>query len=93
LSNWNIEPPDRDIENMVLVPVMISVEYQMDPKNIVAFKSLMKKSRVARLRQGAVSWSFFEEMLSKRREILGVLYLRRLGRIICDVLTASPPTT
>lgn len=52
--------PDRDIDHDV-GPVMISVEYQIDPKQMFEFQIVMKKARDARLRQGAVSWSFFED--------------------------------
>ncbi len=52
--------PDRDIDHDV-GPVMISVEYQIDPKKMYEFQTVMKKARDARLRQGAVSWSFFED--------------------------------
>lgn len=52
--------PDRDIDHSA-GPVMISVEYQINPMQMFEFQTVMKKSRDARLRQGAVSWSFFED--------------------------------
>jgi MFS family permease len=83
--------PDRDIEHGA-GPVMISVEYQIDPKNIVAFKSVMKKSRVARLRQGAVSWSFFEDAEQEGKFLEYFIfetwadYLRRFDRFTTNDL-------
>lgn len=52
--------PDRDIDPTT-GPVLISVEYEIPAKNIVAFKAVMQLSRDARLRQGAMSWSLFED--------------------------------
>ncbi len=52
--------PDRDIDHEA-GPVMISLEYKIGSENIVAFKEVMQRSRDARLRQGAMSWSLFED--------------------------------
>jgi hypothetical protein len=43
-------------------PVMITVEYHIDPQRRGEFESIMAESRSARLRQGAVSWGLFEDV-------------------------------
>ncbi|HZZ95365.1 MAG TPA: MFS transporter [Usitatibacter sp.] len=43
-------------------PVMITLEYLVDPARAVEFVSIMAESRSARLRQGAVSWGLFEDV-------------------------------
>src|SRR4051812_18890151 len=42
-------------------PVMVTLEYQIDPARAPEFVSIMAESRGARLRQGAVSWGLFED--------------------------------
>jgi hypothetical protein len=43
-------------------PVMVTLEYQIDPGRGAEFQSIMGESRSARLRQGAVSWGLFEDV-------------------------------
>ena len=43
-------------------PVMITLEYLVDPERRGEFESIMAESRSARLRQGAVSWGLFEDV-------------------------------
>jgi hypothetical protein len=43
-------------------PVMITLEYLIDPAKGTEFEVLMAESRSARLRQGAVSWGLFEDV-------------------------------
>jgi hypothetical protein len=43
-------------------PVMITLEYLIDPARVGEFEALMAESRSARLRQGAVSWALFEDV-------------------------------
>jgi hypothetical protein len=43
-------------------PVMITLEYFVDPGRRGEFESIMAESRSARLRQGAVSWGLFEDV-------------------------------
>lgn len=43
-------------------PVMITLEYMIDPNRRREFESIMAESRSARLRQGAVSWGLFEDV-------------------------------
>lgn len=43
-------------------PVMVTLEYLIDPQRKGEFESIMAESRSARLRQGAVSWGLFEDL-------------------------------
>ncbi|HEX5130836.1 MAG TPA: MFS transporter [Usitatibacter sp.] len=43
-------------------PVMITLEYLIDPTRKGEFEVIMAESRSARLRQGAVSWGLFEDL-------------------------------
>jgi len=42
-------------------PVMVTVEYQIDPAEAEAFGEIMRETRRARLRQGALSWGLFKD--------------------------------
>jgi MFS family permease len=42
-------------------PVMVTVEYLIDPSRAQAFHAVMQETRRARLRQGALSWSLFRD--------------------------------
>ena len=42
-------------------PVMVTVEYQVDPARAEAFAEVMRETRRARLRQGALSWGLFRD--------------------------------
>ncbi len=67
-------------------PVMITLEYIIDPARGVEFESIMAESRSARLRQGAVSWGLFEDLQVPGRYVeyfacdTWVDYLRRFDR-------------
>lgn len=43
-------------------PVMVTVEYQIDPARAEAFAEVMERTRRARLRQGALSWGLFRDV-------------------------------
>ncbi len=43
-------------------PVMVTVEYQIDPARADAFAAVMQRTRRARLRQGALSWGLFRDV-------------------------------
>jgi MFS family permease len=43
-------------------PVMVTVEYQIDPARAEAFTAVMQRTRRARLRQGALSWGLFRDV-------------------------------
>jgi MFS family permease len=67
-------------------PVMVTVEYQIDPADANAFAEVMQKTRRARLRQGALSWGLFRDTSAPGRYIeyfvdeSWVEHLRRLER-------------
>jgi quinol monooxygenase YgiN len=67
-------------------PVMVTVEYQVDPADAEAFGEVMQKTRRARLRQGALSWGLFRDTSAPGRYIeyfvdeSWVEHLRRLER-------------
>jgi MFS family permease len=42
-------------------PVMVTVEYLIDPAEDAAFRAVMRETRSARLRQGALSWGLFRD--------------------------------
>ena len=42
-------------------PVMVTVEYQIDPARTAEFAAVMERTRRARLRQGALSWGLFRD--------------------------------
>jgi quinol monooxygenase YgiN len=50
-------------------PVMVTVEYQIDPADAEAFAQVMEKTRRARLRQGALSWGLFRDAAVPGRHI------------------------
>jgi MFS family permease len=72
---WSIEgvaiddlspQPPRPIEVAIEVqpeegPVMVQVEYLIDPAEAAAFAEVMQATRAARLRQGALSWGLFRD--------------------------------
>ncbi len=50
-------------------PVMVTVEYQIDPAQAHAFAEMMQRTRRARLRQGALSWALFRDVAQPGRYI------------------------
>jgi MFS family permease len=42
-------------------PVMVVIEYLIDPARAAAFADVMRATRAARLRQGALSWGLFRD--------------------------------
>jgi len=77
--------PSRELE-LDEGPVMVTLEYQIDPARIAEFVSIMAESRSARLRQGAVSWGLFEDVQQPGRFVeyfacdTWADYLRRFDR-------------
>ena len=67
-------------------PVMVTVEYQIDPARAEAFHAVMQDTRRARLRQGALSWGLFRDTAVPGRYLEYFLdeswveHLRRLER-------------
>jgi MFS family permease len=50
-------------------PVMVTVEYQIDPARAPGFVDVMQRTRRARLRQGALSWGLFRDAAQPGRYI------------------------
>lgn len=67
-------------------PVMVTVEYLIDPTRADDFMAVMEQTRQARLRQGALSWGLFRDPTTPGRYIeyfldeTWVEHLRRLER-------------
>ncbi len=50
-------------------PVMVTLEYQIDPARAAEFAAVMQRTRRARLRQGALSWGLFRDVAVPGRYI------------------------
>jgi quinol monooxygenase YgiN len=50
-------------------PVMVTIEYLIDPARAEAFAAVMQRTRRARLRQGALSWGLFRDVARPGRYI------------------------
>ena len=50
-------------------PVMVTLEYQIDPARAQAFAEIMQRTRRARLRQGALSWGLFRDVAETGRYV------------------------
>ena len=50
-------------------PVMVTVEYLIDPARAAEFAEVMQRTRRARLRQGALSWGLFRDAAQPGRYI------------------------
>ena len=50
-------------------PVMVTLEYEIDPSRAAAFADVMQRTRRARLRQGALSWGLFRDVAVPGRYI------------------------
>ncbi len=50
-------------------PVMVTVEYLIDPARAAEFAEVMQRTRRARLRQGALSWGLFRDAAQPGRVI------------------------
>lgn len=67
-------------------PVMVTIEYRIDPARADAFAAVMHETRRARLRQGALSWGLFKDTAVPGRYVeyfvdeTWVEHLRRLER-------------
>ena len=67
-------------------PVMVTVQYQIDPARAHDFAQVMQRTRRARLRQGALSWGLFRDVAVPGRYLeyfvdeSWVEHLRRLER-------------
>ena len=88
-SPVHITPPLPDPQVAVAPddgPVMVTLEYQIDPTRALEFADVMQHTRRARLRQGALSWGLFRDVAVPGRYIeyfvdeTWVEHLRRLER-------------
>ena len=67
-------------------PVMVTLEYQIEPERAAEFAQVMQRTRRARLRQGVLSWGLFRDVAEPGRYIeyfvdeTWVEHLRRLER-------------
>src|SRR5689334_5745905 len=67
-------------------PIMVTIEYLVDPARRTEFESIMAESRSARMRAGAVSWGLFEDVERPARFVeyfacdTWADYLRRFDR-------------
>jgi hypothetical protein len=67
-------------------PVMVTIEYLVDPARAKEFEAIMAESRGGRLRAGAVSWGLFEDLERPARFVEYFVcstwadYLRRFDR-------------
>lgn len=43
-------------------PVLVTIEYRIDPAQAAAFREVMQESRRSRLRQGALAWELFRDV-------------------------------
>jgi hypothetical protein len=83
--------PSRDIDPNE-GPVMISMEYHVNKGHAEQFKKLMSKTRRSRLKQGALSWSLFEDAEHAGKFLEYFVfetwadYLRRFDRFTADDL-------
>jgi hypothetical protein len=50
-------------------PVMVTIEYLIDPARAVDFAAVMQLTRSARLRQGALSWGLFRDVTKAGRYV------------------------
>lgn len=68
-------------------PVMVTIEYFVDEADAAEFAAVMRDSRRARLRQGALSWGLLHDSTDPRRHVEYFLdeswveHLRRIDRI------------
>jgi MFS family permease len=67
-------------------PIMVTIEYLVDPGRRAEFEAIMAESRSARMRAGAVSWGLFEDVERPARFVeyfacdTWADYLRRFDR-------------
>jgi len=50
-------------------PVMVTLQYQIDPARAAEFALVMQRTRSARLRQGALSWGLFRDVAVSGRYV------------------------
>lgn len=68
MTGSNLEPPVIDIQSDD-GHVIVTIEYMIDPARADEFKTVMKDTRRARLRHGALSWRLYFDMAVPGRYI------------------------
>jgi MFS family permease len=58
---WQEPVPARPVE-MNEGPVMVTIEYLIDPARAAEFQEVMAETRGSRMRHGAISWGMFEDV-------------------------------
>ena len=82
---WDEPVPARAVD-VDEGPVMVTIEYQVDPARSYEFDTIMAETRSSRLRAGAVSWGLFEDIERPGRYVeyfacdTWADYLRRFDR-------------
>ena len=80
------EPVPARVVELDEGPVMVTIEYLIDPGRSTEFDAVMSETRSARLRAGAVSWGLFEDLQRPGRWVeyfacdTWADYLRRFDR-------------
>ncbi len=87
----NLPEPAVDVANED-GPVMVTVEYLIDPARVAAFTEVMQRTRRARLRQGALSWGLFRDA-ARAGALHRVLRRRELASSTSAGKNASRPST
>lgn len=83
--------PTQDID-LRAGPVLISIEYSIHKDHLEDFRKIMGKTRKSRLKQGALSWSLFEDAEHAGKFIENFVfetwadYLRRFDRFTAEDL-------
>jgi hypothetical protein len=72
-------------------PVMVTLEYQIDPARAADFAAVMERTRRARLRQGALSWGC--SATPRCRAATSSTSSTRTGSSTSAGWSASPPST
>ncbi len=60
-ASWPVSPDDG--------PVLVTIEYRIDPARADAFREVMRETRRRRLAQGALSWELFRDAADPARFI------------------------
>ena len=50
-------------------PVLVTIEYRIDPARAAEFRDVMRESRSSRLRNGALAWELFQDVTDPRHYI------------------------
>ena len=68
-------------------PVLVTIEYRIDPARAAEFREVMRESRSSRLRNGALAWELFHDVTDPRHYIeyfideTWIEHLRRFDRL------------